>query len=505
MKKAKILVADDDLDLVTLIKEHLVYLGYQVVIAHNGIEVLEKVKENKPDLIVLDIVMPEMNGYEVCEKLKSSSSTKNIPILMLTAKDQQQDKIEGFNKGADQYLTKPYDEAEFEAIIKALLKRSTSLPFDAIQDDSVFSISCKPEHPLNIRVRGVFALNAMSEGSLHLQTDVYNRYGNNAYILDEWCSKNKQTGKWRFQSKQTGKQLYQEIFYRYPEVLSNYNRALGAIKTEEKLHIRFESDREFLRVPLEFLYSDEEYFVLKYPIARSISSISIKKKAISPTFFNELYLDQKELRILFIASNTNPSIPGVDQEIDSLNTSVKTLFEDTGILIRLKMIPTQEATYEAVRKELKNCNYHIIHYAGHGRYDRNSPEKSSIFFWKETNLQGGVKPMPISELKMLLQNSNVHFAYLSCCLGASTGESAKLLDDDFLGIAEGLVQAGIPSVLGFRWPVSDSGAISIALEFYSSLAKQGKIDVALLNARREVAAKDRDDITWISPILVMQD
>jgi CHAT domain-containing protein len=93
---------------------------------------------------------------------------------------------------------------------------------------------------------------------------------------------------------------------------------------------------------------------------------------------------------------------------------------------------------------------------------------------------------------------------LSCCSGSRTGAPDKLLDDDFLGIADGIIHAGVPSVLGFRWPVSDDGAITLALAFYESLARQGHLDTALLDARREVAMQDRDDITWLSPILIMQ-
>ena len=110
--------------------------------------------------------------------------------------------------------------------------------------------------------------------------------------------------------------------------------------------------------------------------------------------------------------------------------------------------------------------------------------------------------MAVSELKILLKGSRVRFIYLSCCLGAKTADSLKLLDDDFLGLAEGLIQAGVPSVLAFGWPVSDIE--TLAIRFYESLASQGRIDTALLPARQEVAAHDRDDITWLSPILIMQ-
>jgi CHAT domain-containing protein len=73
-----------------------------------------------------------------------------------------------------------------------------------------------------------------------------------------------------------------------------------------------------------------------------------------------------------------------------------------------------------------------------------------------------------------------------------------------LGLADGLVHAGVPGVLGFRWLVLDEGARALALAFYGSLARQGQVDTALLEARCEVAARDRDDITWLSPILIVQ-
>jgi DNA-binding response OmpR family regulator len=495
MKKAKILVAEDDPRVVIFIEDQLENLGHQVIIAHNGREALDKVKEDKPDLIVLDVMMPEMDGYQVCHHLKSSPKTKNIPILMLTAKGQLQDKVEGFDKGTDDYLPKPYDKAEFEARITALLKRSASPPFDMSHVGTIFSISCKSEHRLTMRLNGNVDYNDRTREIFRVDTNVYARYADNIYKYKE---------DWRFQSREAGKQLFQKIFVEHSEVLSMYNHALGAISNEEELHFRFEADREFLKIPLEFLYNEGEYLILKHSLARSNNNVRIKKKTLSPSFFNDIWSKNNRLKILLIASNTRPPIPGVDQEISTLETALKEMFEDIGISVKLKTIPTDKAAYETVREELKNCSYHIIHYAGHGNYDHQSPEKSALFFWEKPDRKGEVKKMPVSEFKMLLRNSDVRFVYLSCCLGAATGGADKLLDDDFLGIADGLIQAGVPSVLGFRWPVSDSGAITLSNEFYQSLARQGQIDTALLDARCEIAAKDRDDISWISPILIMQ-
>lgn len=497
MTRAKILVVEDDPRVVVFVEDQLEHLGYQVRIARNGAEALEKVKEERPDLIILDVMMPEMDGYEVCHRLKSSHTTENIPILMLTAKGQLQDKVKGFDIGADDYLPKPYDKAEFEARIRALLKRSASPPYAATQDDCTLVISCKPEHRVNIRVSGIVALSAITEGVFGIDVDEYDRLGDNVPRLD-----------WRFNSKREGKQLYRLIFVNHPKVLSSYNQALGEAGGEEKLHLRFESPRDLLRVPYEFLFegihADGDYLVLKHPLSRSITGVRVKRMPLSPGPLNDLWAKGEQLKILLIASNTSPSIPGVDREIQALDGSLKSLFEDRGISIRVKTIPTEEATYKTVRKELQKCKYHIVHYAGHGAYDRQSPEKSCLFFWEKPNCKGEVEEVPISELRLLLRGADLRFAYLSCCLGTKTGEPAKLLDDDFLGIADGIIHAGVPSVLGYRWAVSDSGAKTLALVFYKSLARQGQIDIALLDARCEVAARDRDDITWLSPILIMQ-
>ncbi len=497
MAKVKILVVEDDPDVVVFVVDQLEYLGYQVTVARDGVEGLTKAQGEKPDLIVLDVMMPKMDGYEVCRRLKSSCETSHIPILMLTAKGQLQDKVEGFGKGADDYLPKPYDKAEFEARVKALLKRSTSSPYDTTYDSCTLSISCRPEHRINIRVSGIATFSATTKGTLDLDANAYARQADNVPRLD-----------WRFNSKQWGKQLYQAIFVSHPEVLGNYNQALGEVENEEKLHLRFESPRDLLRVPFEFLFegiqADGDYLVLKHALSRCITGVRVKRVPLSPGLFNDLWSKGEQLRILLVASNTQPPIPGVDREIEVLDGSLKDLFEEKGIPVRVRTIPTAEATSQVVRKELQKCRYHIVHYTGHGVFDRQSPEKSSLFFWEKPNRRGDVEAMPISELRMLLRGSGLRFAYLSCCLGTKTGEPAQLLDDDFLGIADGIIHAGVPSVLGFRWPVSDEGAKTLALAFYQSLAEQGQIDTALLEARCQVAARDRDDITWLSPILIMQ-
>jgi DNA-binding response OmpR family regulator len=121
----KILVVDDDPNALRLIGYALQRQGYEVIVAQNGQEALAKTQSEKPSLIILDIMMPTMDGYEVLRQLRASSSTSRLPVILFTAKSQVGDKIAGFEAGADDYLTKPVTPAELIARVKALLLRAS--------------------------------------------------------------------------------------------------------------------------------------------------------------------------------------------------------------------------------------------------------------------------------------------------------------------------------------------------------------------------------------------
>lgn len=104
----KILVVDDEMHILRIVKYKLESAGYDVLTALNGIEALKLARGEKPALIFLDIMMPGMNGYEVCSQLKNDPETKDIIIIMLTAKGQESDKIKGLEVGVDEYITKPF-------------------------------------------------------------------------------------------------------------------------------------------------------------------------------------------------------------------------------------------------------------------------------------------------------------------------------------------------------------------------------------------------------------
>jgi CheY-like chemotaxis protein len=130
----KILVIDDDLDTLRLVGLMLQRQGYEISAATNGQQGLQKALEEKPSLILLDIMMPDMDGYEVARRLRNNTDTVHIPILMFTAKTQLDDKVAGFEVGADDYLTKPTHPSELQSHVKALLARSAKPAGDSAID-----------------------------------------------------------------------------------------------------------------------------------------------------------------------------------------------------------------------------------------------------------------------------------------------------------------------------------------------------------------------------------
>lgn len=122
--KFKILVVDDEKDIVDLLKYNLDKENdFEVITALNGKEAIEQAIENKPDLVLLDIMMPEMSGFDVCKKLKSSPVTSSVPVIFLTAKENEIDEIIGLELGADDYIQKPISPRKVIARIKSVIRR----------------------------------------------------------------------------------------------------------------------------------------------------------------------------------------------------------------------------------------------------------------------------------------------------------------------------------------------------------------------------------------------
>ena len=118
---ARVLVVDDEINIVRLIQVNLERHGYQVETANNGVQALAKIRDSRPDLLVSDVMMPEMDGFELLANVRRDPALMDLPVIMLTAKAQDRDVMEGYKTGADMYLTKPFNPAELITFAKRIL------------------------------------------------------------------------------------------------------------------------------------------------------------------------------------------------------------------------------------------------------------------------------------------------------------------------------------------------------------------------------------------------
>ncbi|WP_431193330.1 response regulator transcription factor [Trichocoleus desertorum] len=123
----RLLLIDDDPNLILLVKDYLEFRGYEVVTAENGREALEILEQDIPDMIICDVMMPEMDGYSLVKHVREDSRTSWIPVLFLSAKGQSQDRVKGLNTGADVYMVKPFEPEELVAQVESSLKQASRM------------------------------------------------------------------------------------------------------------------------------------------------------------------------------------------------------------------------------------------------------------------------------------------------------------------------------------------------------------------------------------------
>jgi two-component system, OmpR family, alkaline phosphatase synthesis response regulator PhoP len=122
-QQPRVLVVEDERDVAELIRYNLSKEGYDVIVAPTGADALKQARDIQPDLVLLDIMVPRLNGWEVCRRLKHDADTRNIPVIMVTGRVEEADKVLGFEMGADDYVTKPFSPRELLARIRAVARR----------------------------------------------------------------------------------------------------------------------------------------------------------------------------------------------------------------------------------------------------------------------------------------------------------------------------------------------------------------------------------------------
>jgi CheY-like chemotaxis protein len=503
----KILIVDNEKDVLHTFSGVLIDEGYQVRGVHSEKDAIEAFSSEKFDFALIDVKLhgddsDDISGLGLAAILRSVSpdtlvfmisgfqlAEPYLQILRYVTDAIFLDKAPGWDKRLIDALSnakKVFQENKEKS------QTISEYPEDgfAIAAKLKFSrllVSIVSNQLAFVRSQGAHVTAKRTACVVNISTARYKRRVDNARNI---------FGDTRFNVKDIGRSLWDDIFSTPPEIKSTY---IAANARSEILGLVFEGPREHIQLPIEFMYSSESdnYLVLQHPVARFINGVEIDREPINREFFQQ----KTQLKVLLIASNTpHPNIPGVDQEISELKQFLST---QKRFLVELEVIPTEKATINHIREKLRNPDYDIIHYAGHGSYNVDSPEESTLSFWSEEGGKGEVQNLKASEFSRL-RNSQVRLVYLSSCWGTASGKESDLLDDDFLGMADAIVRVGVPTVLGYRWPVSDKGASKLALAFYDALLKDGRPEVALWRARQELAAIDRNDLTWLSPILIHQ-
>jgi two-component system alkaline phosphatase synthesis response regulator PhoP len=144
MAKESILVVDDEADILELIRYNLAKDGYQITCVGSGEEALQKVRSESPDLVILDLMLPGIDGLDVCRGIKSDPKTKHISVIMLSARGEEADIVSGLELGADDYLVKPFSPRVLSARIKSVLRRNRSTPEDITKPLVIDELSIDP-------------------------------------------------------------------------------------------------------------------------------------------------------------------------------------------------------------------------------------------------------------------------------------------------------------------------------------------------------------------------
>ena len=190
--RQKILIVDDENDILTLLEYNLQKAGFHVISAQDGPEAVNAAKKERPDLIILDIMLPSMEGTEVCKILKGNEATRHIPVIMLTAKGEEVDRIVGFELGADDYIIKPFSPRELVLRVKAVLKRGHEADTKSIKAGPVTIDISKSAANLDGKLLSLTATEfkllvelAKSPGRVLTREVLLDRvWGNDCYVID---------------------------------------------------------------------------------------------------------------------------------------------------------------------------------------------------------------------------------------------------------------------------------------------------------------------------------
>jgi DNA-binding NarL/FixJ family response regulator len=163
LEQKRLMLVDDDPNLIVLVKDYLEFRGYDVLTAENGRQALELLQKTIPDLIICDVMMPEMDGYTLVEHIREDPRTEWVPVLFLSAKGQSQDKVKGLTTGADVYMVKPFEPEELVAQVESSLKQASRLIKHQSQNDNN-TTTIKPRRQVELTTTEIKVVKLVAQG-----------------------------------------------------------------------------------------------------------------------------------------------------------------------------------------------------------------------------------------------------------------------------------------------------------------------------------------------------
>jgi len=498
-------------------------LGHQqadtVTVTNKG-DALDHISRETFSLIFVDLKIPphaggaykEAHGMELLREIRDDASAhRRCACIVLTGAGKKADVREALKDlGVDDFVEKlqPKDvgalpEITRQALFKAAMREAEAR--NSSRQELTFILT--NTHFVFAQLSGLTRYRGaiLDEPKKFAATELSERVNNLDQLISSEATRDIDRF-WRIAARDIGGKLFEVL-----SGIKEFDDLLTARNGPEPLRIGFLGTRVSPEVPFELLADKEDYLALRHPMFRQI--ISDGSTSYNVDAFNvaltKLEARREVLRVLLLASNTGRDTPSVDAEVDDIQSLLARRFAESGIRGEVTAVPSTEATYERVEELLLRQRWHIIHYAGHGRWDGHVPEQSALVFRTGADRDGGeYRPMPTSVLHSLLRESSNEsplLFFVNACLGGRT--VARKGKGDFHGLLDGLGQAGIPAVIAHRWSISDGAARDLAIGFYDALFTHWSIEDALFSARHAVIRQSplrRDDPGWASPVLVVQ-